>query len=124
MIDSIWSLVSVAPKCGMRPDEMPRMPYCWLAGTPMLIQLNSSDSPLGGGNWLFTSPSVRLGPNAPPPMVSKGAPLGASGLLGSKYDHPRVWQRAQLFMNRSWPSVTDWVVSCHCWAAASVSCFS
>ena len=27
MIASIWSLVSTAPKCGMRPDEMPRVPY-------------------------------------------------------------------------------------------------
>src|SRR4051794_22468809 len=111
MIDSIWSLVRVAPKCGMRPDEMPRMPYCWLAGTPMLIQLNSSDSPPGGGNWLLTSPPVRLGPKAPPPIFSSGALGCASGSVGSKYDQPRVWQRAQLFMKRSLPSDTDWVVA-------------
>src|SRR3954454_16873762 len=108
MIDSIWSLLRVAPKCGIRPEEMPRMPYCWLAGTPMLIQLNSSDSPPGGGNWLFTSPMVRFGPKAPLPMSAGGA--AALGLVGSKYDQRRVWQRAQLFMNRSAPSVVDWVV--------------
>src|SRR5215204_2085293 len=115
MIASIWALVRVAPKCGMRTDEMPRMPYCWLAGALMLIQANSSDSPLGGGNWLFTSPLVRLGPNAPPPM-GPGATVpklpSGFGLLGSKYDQPRVWHRAQLFMNRSAPSLADRVVAC------------
>ena len=34
MIASICVFVSTAPKCGMRPDEMPRMPYASNAGTP------------------------------------------------------------------------------------------
>ena len=28
-IARIWSVVSTLWKCGMRPDEMPRTPYCW-----------------------------------------------------------------------------------------------
>src|SRR3954451_1063949 len=87
----------------------------------MLIQANSSDSPVGGGNWLFTSPWVRLGPNAPPPI---GPGVGfVWGLVGSKYDQPRVWQRAQLFMNSSGPSEADCVVRCHDSATPTCSCF-
>ncbi len=47
---SIWVLVSTAPKCGIRPDEMPRFPYPSPAGTPALIHVNKSASPFGGGN--------------------------------------------------------------------------
>src|SRR5256885_15759707 len=100
---------------------MPRIPYCSLAGTPMLIHDCSSSAPVGGGNWLLTSPPVRLGPYAPPPMIPGGL---APGSVVSKYDHPRVWHRAQLFMNAIWPSVADCVVCCHPSAADSVSCFS
>src|SRR3954464_2416124 len=107
MIASICALVRVAPKCGMRPDEMPRIPYAWFAGAFSAIQVKSSASPLGGGNWLFTSPWVRLGPKAPPPIVSIGARGLALGSSGSKYDQPRVWQRAQLFMKRRAPSLGD-----------------
>ncbi len=44
MMASIWSFVSTAPKCGMRPDEMPRVPYASKAGTPAEIQPNKSAS--------------------------------------------------------------------------------
>src|SRR5215213_7422271 len=89
----------------------------------MLIHANSSASPPGGGNWLFTSPSVRFGPNAPPPILSSGARGLALGFSGSKYDQPRVWQRAQLFMNNRAPSLADSVVCNQSCATWSVFCF-
>ena len=44
----------------------------------------------------------------------------ACGLVGSKYDQPRVWQRAQLFMKRMSPSVADCVVCCQSSATCGV----
>ena len=62
MIASICVLVRTAPKCGMRPDEMPRMPYCVVGRHADADPAEQLARRVGGGNWLFTSPPVRFGP--------------------------------------------------------------
>src|SRR5581483_7129058 len=130
MMASICSFERSVPKCGMRPDEMPRTPYCLFASTPSAIHVYCSVIPSGPGNWSTTAPFVRFGPNAPVPCADGS---GTPPLVGSKYDQPLVWQGAQLAWNSRFPYAIcaglfctfgspDFHVVTSCWVCCALTC--